>query len=54
MFIWAQNVVMRAMRFYIHATAAVDATIRAKGLEQRFYQTSGPWQVVISARTSSR
>lgn len=32
---------------------AVEATIHAQGLERRFYRTSGPWQVVVYARTSS-
>ncbi len=57
LFMRAQNLVMRArrtpMRFFIHPTTAVDATIRAQGLERRFYRASGPWQVVVYARTSS-
>jgi hypothetical protein len=39
------------MRFFVYPTAAVDATIRAQGLEQRFYQTVGPWQVAVYTRT---
>lgn len=58
LFIRMQNVFMRArhthMRFYVHATAAVDAAVRAQGLERRFYRTTGPWQVVVYARTQSR
>jgi hypothetical protein len=39
------------MRFFVHATAAVDEMIRAQGLERRFYRTAGPWQVIVYART---
>jgi len=42
------------MRFYVYPTVAVDATIRAHGLEQRSYQTTGPWQVVVYACASPR
>jgi len=41
------------MRFFIHPTVQVDATIRAHGLERRSYRASGPWQVVVYARASS-
>jgi len=57
LFMRAQNLVMRArrtpMRFFIHPTAQVDATIRAQGLERRFYRASGPWQVVVYARPTT-
>jgi magnesium-protoporphyrin O-methyltransferase len=55
LFIWVQNTIMQAkrtpMRFFVHPTTTVEATIRAEGLERRFYRTAGPWQVVIYART---
>jgi magnesium-protoporphyrin O-methyltransferase len=55
LFIRVENVVMRArrapMRFFVHPTTAVDALIRAQGLERRFSRTAGPWQVVVYART---
>ncbi|HEV8194411.1 MAG TPA: class I SAM-dependent methyltransferase [Ktedonobacterales bacterium] len=58
LFIRVQNVVMQAMRapmrFFVHPTAAVDAMIRAQGLERRFYRTAGPWQVVVYGRTQAR
>jgi magnesium-protoporphyrin O-methyltransferase len=58
LFTWARSLVRRVkrepMRFFVYPTAAVDATIRAQGLEQRFRQTSGSWQIVVYARTLSR
>jgi SAM-dependent methyltransferase len=59
LFMRVQNVTMRAtrapmrapMRFFVHPTAAVEAAIRAQGLERRSYRTAGPWQVVVYART---
>jgi hypothetical protein len=53
LFIQAQNVALRVrrmpIRFFVHPTAAVDAMIRAQGLEQRFSRTAGLWQVVVYA-----
>lgn len=37
-------------RSFIHPTQAVDALVRGNGFEQRFYRTSGLWQVVVYAR----
>lgn len=58
LFIRVQNVVMRVrrapMRFFVHPTAAVHAIIRAQGLEQCAYQQTGPWQVVVYARSQPR
>jgi 2-polyprenyl-3-methyl-5-hydroxy-6-metoxy-1,4-benzoquinol methylase len=58
LFTWARSLIRRVkgepMRFFVYPTAEVDAIIRAQGLEQRFRQTSGPWQIVVYARTSSR
>jgi 2-polyprenyl-3-methyl-5-hydroxy-6-metoxy-1,4-benzoquinol methylase len=58
LFTWARSIIRTVrrepMRFFVYPTAAVDATIRAEGLEQRLRQTSGPWQIVVYARTSSR
>ena len=54
LFILVQNIVMRTrrapMRFFVYPTVAVDATIRAQGLEQRVSKRAGPWQVVVYAR----
>jgi predicted TPR repeat methyltransferase len=44
------RVVRNPFRGYIHRTQAVDTLVRDNGLEQRFYKTSGPWQVVVYAR----
>ena len=56
--IWTQNVFMQArhtpIRFYVHATAAVDAAIRGQGLERRFYKMAGPRQVVLYVRPQPR
>src|SRR5215831_6333544 len=58
LFTWARSLIRRVkrepMRFFVYPTAAVDAIIRAQGLEQRSRQTSGPWQIVVYARTASR
>jgi hypothetical protein len=41
------NLYFRAVRnpsrTFIHPTQAVDALVRSKGFQQRFYKTSGPW-----------
>ena len=37
-------------RGYLHPSKAVDAVVRANGLQQRFYRTAGLWQVVVYAR----
>jgi magnesium-protoporphyrin O-methyltransferase len=56
LFIQLDNVTMRArrmpMRFYVHPTTAVEALIRAQGLERRFYRTAGAWQVIVYARAA--
>jgi predicted TPR repeat methyltransferase len=44
------RVVRNPYRAYIHHTQAVDTLVRGNGLQQRFYKTSGPWQVVVYAR----
>jgi len=53
-----QNVALRVMRmpirFFVHPTAAVDATIRAQGLDRRAIRIAGPWQVVVYARPQPR
>jgi magnesium-protoporphyrin O-methyltransferase len=41
------------MRFFVHPPAAVDATVRAHGFEQRFFDTVGLWQVIVYTRSSS-
>ncbi|MEO6458611.1 MAG: methyltransferase domain-containing protein [Chloroflexia bacterium] len=44
------RVVRNPFRTFIHPTQAVEALVRGNGFEQRFYKTSGPWQVVVYAR----
>lgn len=45
------RVVRNPYRGYVHRTRAVDTLVRENGLQQRFYKTSGPWQVVLYARS---
>jgi magnesium-protoporphyrin O-methyltransferase len=56
LFGWVRNCLWRrtgpTLRFFVHATADIDAVIRAHGLEQRSVQTVGMWQVLLYARTS--
>ena len=40
------------MRFYVHSTTAVDAVVRAQGLERRTSREAGVWQVVLYARSA--
>lgn len=40
------------LRFYVHATSAVDAVIRERGLTPRFHRNAGFWQVVVYARAA--
>jgi magnesium-protoporphyrin O-methyltransferase len=53
-FIYLGNLYFRMtrnpFRTFIHPTQAVDKLVRDNGLQQRFYKTSGPWQVVVYAR----
>jgi magnesium-protoporphyrin O-methyltransferase len=44
------RLVRNPYRTYVHRTRAVDAVVRENGFEQRFYKTSGPWQVVVYGR----
>jgi hypothetical protein len=39
-----------AFRFFVHPTAAIEAVIRANGLERRYYRKTLFWQVVVYAR----
>jgi len=48
-----QRVMRRPIRFFVHPTVAVDATIRAQGLERRSTRIAGPWQIVVYARPRS-
>ncbi|HEX9412623.1 MAG TPA: methyltransferase [Ktedonobacterales bacterium] len=58
LFIRVQNAALRIrrlpIRFFVYPTVAVDATIRAHGLERRFSRTAGVWQVVVYARPHLR
>jgi hypothetical protein len=53
---WMQNSILQVMRrpirFFVHPTAEVDATIRAQGLAWRSTRIAGPWHVVVYARPS--
>jgi len=40
------------MRFYVHSTTAVDAVVRAQGLEPKSSRMVGVWQVVLYARSA--
>lgn len=37
-------------RLFVHPTEAVDNVVRGNGLERRFYQKAGSWQVVVYVR----
>jgi hypothetical protein len=58
LFIRVQNAALRIrrlpIRYFVHPAVAVDATIRAQGLERRFSHTAGAWQVVVYVRTHPR
>lgn len=41
------------MRFYVHSANAVDAVVRAQGLERKSSRVVGVWQVVIYVRSAS-
>jgi hypothetical protein len=51
------NALLRAFRnqfqFFVHRTQAVEAVVRAHGLEPRFRSKVGIWQVVVFARPSA-
>jgi len=49
-----QRVMRMPIRFFVHPTAAVDATIRAQGLDRRSTRIAGPWQIVVYARPQPR
>ncbi|MCL4302954.1 MAG: class I SAM-dependent methyltransferase [Anaerolineae bacterium] len=44
---WLQQ---NPFRLFVHPTAAVEAIVGAHGLQRRFYQTTGVWQVVVYGR----
>jgi SAM-dependent methyltransferase len=58
LFIQAQNFALRVrrmpIRFFVHPTAVVDATIRVHGLARRFSRAIGVWQVVVYASPHPR
>ena len=39
-----------AFRFFVHPTAAIEAVIRANGLERRYYRKTLFWQVIVYTR----
>jgi hypothetical protein len=39
-----------AFRFFVHPTAAIEAVVRANGLERRYYRKTLFWQVIVYAR----
>jgi hypothetical protein len=45
--LWLQR---NPFRVFVHPTEEVDAIVRSNGLEQRFYQEAGMWQVVVYGR----
>ena len=44
---WVQR---NPMRMFVHPPEVVEAIIRSNGLERRFCNEMGPWQVVVYAR----
>jgi magnesium-protoporphyrin O-methyltransferase len=44
------RIVRNPYRGFIHSSQAVDSLVRDRGFQQRYYKTSGPWQVVVYAR----
>ena len=47
LFLWGMRI---SMRLFLHSPKAVDAIVRANGLEQRFYRKVWLWQVVVYGR----
>jgi hypothetical protein len=47
--LWARR---SPFRTFLHTTQAVDAVVRGNGLEQRFYEKTLVWQVVVYARSA--
>jgi len=45
--LWLQR---NPFRVFVHPTEEVEAIVRSNGLEQRFHQQAGMWQVVVYAR----
>ena len=45
--LWLQR---NPFRVFVHHTEEVDAIVRGNGLERRFHQTAGMWQIVIYGR----
>jgi magnesium-protoporphyrin O-methyltransferase len=39
-----------AFRFFVHPTEAIEAVVRANGLERRYYRKTLFWQVIVYAR----
>jgi len=39
-----------AFRGFVHSTQAVEAVLRARGLQRRFHRLSGIWQIAVFAR----
>jgi magnesium-protoporphyrin O-methyltransferase len=46
--LWARR---SPFRTFLHTTQAVDTVVRGNGLEQRFYEKTLVWQVVVYARS---
>jgi hypothetical protein len=44
------RVARNPFRTFVHRTQAVDNLVRENMFQQRFYKTSGPWQVVVYGR----
>lgn len=50
---WFTHITRNPMQFFVHSPEAVDAIVRARGFQQRFYDTVGLWQVIVYERTFS-
>ena len=48
---WVFRLRRRSFRTFIHSPEAVNTLVTAQGVRPRFRQLTGPWQVVVYART---
>jgi hypothetical protein len=51
---WGINFFLRlqrtAFRFFVHPTEAIEAVVRANGLQRRYYRKTLFWQVIVYSR----
>jgi SAM-dependent methyltransferase len=55
LFGWTRNLAFAftrtPMRFYVHATAAIDTVVRSQGLVRHSNQVAGWWQIILYTRS---